>query len=138
MFEEELGDRTGVAWQEFAMGAAGQTMMRSLDDLFGRESLLCGRSRSAEPEQASKGCDFETGLSMEQEMAEKPGGIIVAAARLQKLKSRLQQAALLGRQACFTNPGLGKPLGKGKPFHGHGAPFVTLGETRSEERRVGK
>ena len=112
MGQHEFGDRAGIAWQQLAVGPAGHAVVGCLDDLLGRDALLMGAGRPAEADQAGDLRDLESGVAVQQKMAEQPAGIIIAAAALPKGKGALQQAALRGGAALFGNLRLGKPLCK--------------------------
>ena len=99
MGQHEFGDRAGIAWQQLAVGPAGHAVVGCLDDLLGRDALLMGAGRPAEADQAGDLRDLESGVAVQQKMAEQPAGIIIAAAALPKGKGALQQAALRGGAA---------------------------------------
>src|SRR5207245_10246621 len=73
----------------------------------------CARGRRpADADQAGDLRDLESGVAVEQEMAEQTAGIIIVATALPEGKRVLQQAALLGRESVSGNLRLGKPLCK--------------------------
>ena len=53
-----MGDGAGKAGQELAMGTTGESLMGSLDDRFGRESLLGGGSRRLMPSRRAMTATF--------------------------------------------------------------------------------
>jgi len=84
---QELGDGSGEAGQELAMGSSAEAMMGGLDNLLGGETLLRRGGGAAESQQASDGRDGQAGVAVQQEMAEQPPGVVVVAAALPELES---------------------------------------------------
>ena len=117
--QDKLGDGAGIARQQFAVRPTGQTVVRGLDRLLGREALLVRGRGPADADQAGELSDFEPGVAVQQEMAEQTVGVVIVAAALPEGKGRLEQAALLGRQSPFNNRCLGKPGGVGAVRGGH-------------------
>jgi hypothetical protein len=109
--QDKLGDGAGIAWQQFAMRPTGEAVVGSLDDLLGRDALLVRGGGPAEADEASDLSHFESGIAVQQEMAEQAAGIVIVAAALPEGKGRLEQAALLGRQSLLGNLCLGEPRG---------------------------
>ena len=97
--ENVPGDRSGVTWQEFAIGAAIHSVMSLLDRLLGRQVLLPRGRLTAEVGQTSDLGDLESALAMQKEMVEQPIGVVVSPFLLAEAVSVLEQAALLGRQS---------------------------------------
>jgi hypothetical protein len=114
LFEEKLGDGTGIAGQKFAVRRADEAMVGGLDDLLGGKALLGGGCRAAEAEQASDLGHLESGLGMEKEVAEQAPGKIVAAALFEEAPGRLQDSALGGGQVGFDNGAVVQPTRKGQ------------------------
>src|SRR5579872_6514426 len=113
MMKEELGNGSGVAWQEFAVGSSIQTVMGLANGFLGRKSLLTRGSGPAEAEQTRDGGDFESTIAVQEEMAEHASGVIVAALRLAKAEGGLQQGQLLRSEACLGELRVGQPGKKG-------------------------
>src|SRR6202035_1207171 len=112
MGQDEFGDGAGIARQQLAVGPAGHAVVRRLNRLLGRDTLLMRGRRPADADQAGDLRDLESGVAVEQEMAEQTAGIIIVATALPKGKRVLQQAALLGRESVSGNLCSGKPLCK--------------------------
>src|ERR1700732_1109705 len=93
------------------MRPAGQAVVGGLDRLLGRDPVLVRGRGPADADQASDLSDFESGIAVEEEMAEQPAGVVIVAAALPEGKGRLEQAALLGRKSLFGNLCLGEPTG---------------------------
>ena len=126
MGQEELGDGAGVARQELAVGPAGQAVVRGLNRLLGRDTLLVGGGGPADADQAGDLSDLEPRVAVEQEVAEQAVGVVIVAAALAEGKGRLQHAALCRRQALLGDVRLGEPLGKGVGGGDHGNLPVTM------------
>jgi hypothetical protein len=107
--EQELGDGAGIAWQQFAVRPTSQTVVRGLDRFLGRDALLVRSRGPADTDQPGKLSDFESGVAVQQEMAEQAVGVIIVAATLPEGKGRLEQAALLGCQSVGGNLCLEEP-----------------------------
>src|SRR5262249_39010993 len=112
MRQDEFGHGAGIARQQLAVGPPSHAVVRRLNGFLGRNALLMRGRRSADADQAGDLRDLESGVAVEQKMAEQTAGIIIVATALAESKGVLQQAALLGRQALFANLRLGNPLGK--------------------------
>ena len=135
LLAEELSDGAGEAWQEFAMAAAGQAMVGGLDDLFGGEPLLGGGGAATEAEQAGDLGHLQSGLGMEQDVAEQAAGEVVVAAMLEEMKGGLQDSALGFGQGVFGNGAVLEPTGQGQRFGRHGGLSVAEGNRDSLWRR---
>ena len=97
--EHVPGDRPGITWQEFAVGAAIHSVMSLLDRLLGRQVLLSRGGLTAEVGEASDLGDLESARAVEKEMAEQPIGVLVCPVLPAELKNVLEQTALLSRQS---------------------------------------
>src|SRR5260370_2586056 len=84
-------------------------MVRCLNDFVGGESLLPRGSRAADLEQASNLSHGETATAVQKKVAEQPGRIIILPDLLAESKGRLQDRALLDRQAFCGKTGLNEP-----------------------------
>src|SRR6185312_2473193 len=109
MAQKKSGDGTGVAWQEFAVGAAVHAVVCLPNGGFGRHSLLLGGRGASDTDQARDLCDFEATITVEQEVAEQPRRVIVVALLLAKVVDRLQQDIQLRRPPLRGYVCLGKP-----------------------------
>src|SRR5205807_10507942 len=128
---EELSDGAGEAWHEFAMTAAGDAVVGSLDNLLGGEALLSGGCGATEAEQPGDGRDLQAGLGVQQEMAEQAPGEIIVTALLEKLPGRLQDSALRVGQCLLGNEAVLEPTGKGQPVDRHRGLSLAEGDTDS-------
>jgi hypothetical protein len=122
MGEEEGDDRAGVAWEEFAVGAAIHAVMSLLDGLLGGEVLLPGSSGARDADEASDLGDLEAGMAVEKEMGEEVGGVIVGALLLLEVESGEEEAALVGGETMFGDLGLSQPGREGVGGGRHGSP----------------
>jgi hypothetical protein len=129
---EELGDGTGEAGQELAVGAASEAVVGSLDDLLGGEALLRRGGGTTEAEQAGDLGHLEAGLRVQEEVAEQAAGEIVAAALLEKAKGRLEDSTLLGGQSGLGNGAVLQPTGEGRSSGGQSR----LGGAAGDKGRV--
>jgi hypothetical protein len=111
--EEELDDGAGVAWQEFAVGAAVEAVVGLLDGLLGGQALLARGGGAADTGEARQLGDLEAGAAVEQEVGEQACGVRVVALSLAEAESGEEPAALVGREAVFGDAGLGEPCGEG-------------------------
>src|SRR5580692_9611512 len=109
MSDKESGDGAGVAWQEFAVGAAVHAVVSLANGGFGRHPLLLGGRGASDTDQAGDLCDFEATFTVEEEMTEQPHRVIVVAPLLAKAKDSLQQDIQLGRSPLRGNVSLFKP-----------------------------
>lgn len=109
MADEESSDGTGVAWQEFAVGAAVHAVVSLPNGGFGRHPLLFGGRGASDTDQTRDLCDFEAAFTVEEEMTEQSRRVIVVALLLAEAEDRLQQDFQLGRSTLRGNVSLFKP-----------------------------
>jgi hypothetical protein len=87
--DEKLDDGTGVAWEEFAVGTPGESVLNFADDLTGGELILSRRGRTSDADESRDLCDFPTQLTMEEKMGDDALTGVVVASVLEKGKGSL-------------------------------------------------
>jgi hypothetical protein len=132
---QELSDGAGKAGQQLAVGASRETMMRSLNDLFGRKFLLGRGCGTAEVEQACYWRHFESGLGVEEKVAEQAPGKVVAAALFEEAKGSFQNMALRVGKSGFGNGAVLQPTAEGPTPCRHGSASVASGNKSRIQRR---
>jgi hypothetical protein len=134
VLEQEVGDGAGIAGQKLAMGTSGESLMGSLDNRFGGESLLGGGGCPADAEQASDGGDFQSAVAVEQEMAEESDGVVVASAVLEEGEGGLEELALVGCDLGVVDVSVGEPVVEGESIRDHGRVSWKVGISRIKRR----
>ena len=127
MLVQELSDRTGKAWQELAALAAGQPMVSGLHDLLGGQALLGGRGRTADTEQPPDLGHLQSGVAVQQDVAEQPRGVVIATTALAELECHVQNLQLRGGQVLLRDVRFYEPGSERLNIRAHGGPSVAAG-----------
>jgi hypothetical protein len=119
MVPEELGDRPGEAWQEFAIGSAGEASVGRLDDVLGGKSLVAGGGSPCEAGESRDLGDLESTVAVKQKMAEKASRKVIGALLLSEAKEGVEQGVDRGGEPRCRKVGLGQPVLEGERVVGH-------------------
>jgi hypothetical protein len=108
--EEELGDGSGKAGQEFAVGTTVHAVMGGLNGLLGREPLLAGSGGAIEADETCQLGDLEATVAVQQEMAEDARRVVIVAALLAEVEDTVENTALLGSEPIHGDACRGEPV----------------------------
>ena len=128
---QELSDRTGQAWQELVALVAGQALVSGLHDLLRGQALLGGRGRTADTEQPPDLGHLESGVAVQQDVAEQPRGVVIATTALAELEGHVQNVQLRGGQMLLRDVRFFEPGSERWNIRAHGGPSVAAGGKNS-------
>src|SRR5438270_10814668 len=104
----------------------------------GGETLLGRGGGAADAKQACDLGHLESGLAVQQEVAEQADGVVVAAAAAQEAEGGVQHGALGGGQRGLGDGGIFQPTGEVRGIRGHDVSSAASGDGGSVWRRSGK
>jgi hypothetical protein len=126
MRDQELSNRSGVAWQQLAVRPARHAMMGRLDHFLGRDMLLPGRRRTADAEEPGNLRHLQPRLAVQEKMAQHAPRVVILAAALNKAKTGSEQGDLIRREPLLADLCVPKPLIERRIVRSHGIPSLFL------------
>jgi len=132
MGEEKLGDRAGMARQEFPVRAAAEVMVNLLGNFEGGELPMAERRSRADTDEACDLSYLQSHPAVEQEMTGDPSTRIVPLALLKEAKRCMKDGPLLMAQSFRRDLRPAQPLFEHLPFRGHGNASLAVASPAAE------
>jgi hypothetical protein len=132
MGKEELGDRAGMARQEFPVGATAEVVVNLLANLLRREILMAKCRPRADADQTCHLGYVQSHAAMKQEVTGDPRSGVVPVGLLKKLKGCVKNGSLLIAQPFRTNLRPVQPLFERLTFRGHANASLAVASPAAE------
>jgi hypothetical protein len=132
MGKEELGDRAGMARQQFSVRATTEMVVNLLANLLGGEFLMTKRRPEVNTDQACDLSDLQPHAAVKQEVTGDARRGVVPVAPLKELKRCVKNGTLFVAQAFRPNLCPVQPLFERLTFRGHANASLAVASPAAE------